>query len=75
MEILRKRYFKANKRDKSLILDKYCKNTGEERKYVIKRFNYIKVLHLLIELRHPTRRVALQKEKDILLSKYEKRIM
>ncbi len=40
METLRARYFKADKKSKSLILDEYCKNTGEERKYVIKKFNY-----------------------------------
>lgn len=40
METLRERYFKANKKGKSLILNEYCKNTGEDRKYVIKKFNY-----------------------------------
>jgi len=40
METLREKYFKANKKDKSKILDEYCKNTKQNRKYVIKKFNY-----------------------------------
>jgi DNA-binding sugar fermentation-stimulating protein len=40
METLREKYFKANKKGKSKILDEYCENTGENRKYAIKKFNY-----------------------------------
>ena len=40
METLRKRYLKADKREKGKILDEYCRNTGQERKYVIKKFRY-----------------------------------
>ena len=40
METLREKYFKANKKEKGKILDEYCKNTGQDRKYVIKKFNY-----------------------------------
>ncbi|MFH1233201.1 MAG: hypothetical protein V1649_00935 [Patescibacteria group bacterium] len=38
METLRKRYFKASKKEKGKILNEYCGNTKQERKYVIKRF-------------------------------------
>ena len=40
METLREKYFKANKKEKGLILDEYCRNTGQDRKYAIKKFNY-----------------------------------
>lgn len=40
METLREKYLKANKKEKGRILDEYCKNTGQERKYVIKKFRY-----------------------------------
>lgn len=40
MEILRERYLKASKKEKGGILDEYCQNTGQERKYVIKKFRY-----------------------------------
>lgn len=40
MEILRERYLKSNKKGKGEILDEYCNNTGQERKYVIKKFRY-----------------------------------
>jgi hypothetical protein len=40
METLREKYFKADKKGKSKILDEYCENTGENRKYAIKKFNY-----------------------------------
>ncbi len=40
MDTLREGYFKASKREKGKILDEYCRNTGQERKYVIKKFNY-----------------------------------
>jgi len=40
METLRERYLKGNKKEKGKILDEYCRNTGEERKYAIKKFRY-----------------------------------
>lgn len=40
MEALRTRYKKAKKGEKGKILDEYCLNTGEERKYAIKKFGY-----------------------------------
>ena len=40
METLRGKYFKANKKEKGRILDEYCRNTKQDRKYVIKKFNY-----------------------------------
>jgi hypothetical protein len=40
MATVREKYFKADKKGKSNILDEYCVNTGENRKYAIKKFNY-----------------------------------
>lgn len=40
METLREKYFKADRKDKGKILDEYCENSKEERKYAIKKFNY-----------------------------------
>ncbi len=40
METLRKRYLGGSKKEKGRILDEYCKNTGQERKYAIKKFRY-----------------------------------
>lgn len=40
MDTLREKYLKANKQGKGKILDEYCKNTGQERKYVSKKFRY-----------------------------------
>jgi hypothetical protein len=40
MKTLREEYLSSNKENKGRILDEYCKNTGQERKYVIKRFRY-----------------------------------
>ncbi len=40
MKTLREKYFKADKKEKGLILDEYCRNTGQDRKYAIKKFNY-----------------------------------
>lgn len=38
--VLRKRYFAASrKREKTQILDEYCRNTGQNRKYVIRKIN------------------------------------
>jgi predicted transcriptional regulator len=40
METLRERYFKAGKKEKGSILNEYCRNTKQDRKYAIKKFNY-----------------------------------
>ena len=40
METLREKYLKAGKKEKGRILDEFCRNTGQERKYVIKKFRY-----------------------------------
>jgi len=40
METLKERYFKANKKEKGEILNEYCRNTKQERKHAIKKFNY-----------------------------------
>ena len=40
METLRERYLSGNKEEKGKILDEYCNNTGQERKYIIKKFRY-----------------------------------
>jgi len=41
MATLRETYLQAtSKKDKSRILDEYCRNTGQERKYAIKKFRY-----------------------------------
>lgn len=38
METLRETYLRGSKKEKSEILDEYCRNTSMDRKYVIKRF-------------------------------------
>ena len=40
MDTLREGYFKANKKEKGEILNEYCRNTKQDRKYAIKKFNY-----------------------------------
>lgn len=40
METLRERYLKGSKKRKGEILDEYCRNTGQERRYVGKKFRY-----------------------------------
>jgi len=40
METLRERYLKADKKEKGKILDEYCRNTNQDRKYVSKKFRY-----------------------------------
>jgi hypothetical protein len=40
MDTLREKYFKGSKKEKGALLDEYCRNTGQERKYVSKKFNY-----------------------------------
>jgi len=38
LKVLRERYLKAEaKKEKTEILDEYCRNTGQARKYVIRR--------------------------------------
>lgn len=44
METLREEYLRGNKKEKGRILDEYCKNTKQERKYAIKKFRYKVVL-------------------------------
>ena len=40
LKVLQDRYFKAkSRREKSSILDEYCQNTGQNRKYVIRKIN------------------------------------
>jgi len=40
LKVLQDRYFKAkSKKEKSSILDEYCQNTGQNRKYVIRKIN------------------------------------
>ena len=40
MKTLRERYFVGSKKEKTEILNEYCKNTKEDRKHAIKKFNY-----------------------------------
>jgi len=40
MQTLRERYLNANKKEKTNILNEYCRNTGQDRKYSIKKFRY-----------------------------------
>ena len=40
MKTLRERYFMGSKKEKTKILNEYCRNTKEDRKYAIKKFNY-----------------------------------
>lgn len=40
METLRENYLGATKKEKGRILDEYCRNTGQDRKYSIKKFRY-----------------------------------
>lgn len=40
METIRETYFRASKKGKGRILDEYCRNTGQNRKYVIKKLRY-----------------------------------
>jgi len=39
LQTLLERYLKTRKRQKGSILDEYCRNTGQNRKYVIRRIN------------------------------------
>lgn len=40
MDTLRERYFRGTKKEKGEILDEYCRNTKQERKYACKKFTY-----------------------------------
>ena len=40
MQTLRAQYLRGSKKQKGAILDEYCKNTGQDRKYVIKKFRH-----------------------------------
>ena len=40
METLREKYLKASRKEKTEILDEYCRNTNQDRKYSIKKFRY-----------------------------------
>lgn len=40
METLREKYLSGSKKEKGVILDEFCRNTKQERKYVIKKFRY-----------------------------------
>ena len=40
METLRETYWKGNRKKKTEILDEYCRNTNQERKYAIKKFRF-----------------------------------
>jgi len=40
MQTLRERYLKGSKKEKTEILNEYCRNTGQDRKYSIKKFRY-----------------------------------
>ena len=41
LQVLQDRYFMAkSKKEKSLILDEYCRNTGQKRKYVVRKINH-----------------------------------
>jgi len=40
MQTLRERYLKSGKKEKTNILNEYCRNTGQDRKYSIKKFLY-----------------------------------
>jgi len=39
LKVLLGQYVKADRRNKGLLLDEYCKNTGQNRKYVIRKIN------------------------------------
>ncbi len=39
LKVLQERYLKASKKEKGKILDEYCRNTGQTRKYVIRKIN------------------------------------
>lgn len=39
LKLLQERYLKASKKGKGKIVDEYCRNTGQNRKYVIRKIN------------------------------------
>ena len=49
LQVLQDRYFMAkSKKEKSSILNEYCRNTGQKRKYVIRKINHYDFLLKLI---------------------------
>ena len=40
METIRERYLRGSKKEKGILLDEYCQNTGMDRKYIIKKLRY-----------------------------------
>ncbi len=40
LKVLMNQYVKADRRGKGLLLDEYCKNTGQNRKYAIRKINH-----------------------------------
>jgi len=41
LQVLQDKYFMAkSKKEKSSILDEYCRNTGQKRKYVVRKINH-----------------------------------
>lgn len=40
MDTIRERYLRGTKKEKGAILDEFCTNTGQDRKYVIKKLRY-----------------------------------
>jgi hypothetical protein len=40
METLRERYLQGSKKEKGMLLNEYCQNTGMDRKYAIKKLRY-----------------------------------
>lgn len=42
LKVLRERYLKVkNRKEKSQILDEYCRNTGQTRKYIIRKIKLV----------------------------------
>lgn len=53
MQTLQEKYLRASRKEKSIILDEYCRNTGQDRKYSIKKFRNKVRLKRLSEQRKP----------------------
>jgi hypothetical protein len=41
LQTLLSRYLRARKRQKGTILDEFCRNTGQNRKYVIRKISHL----------------------------------
>ena len=53
LKVLRERYLKAKaKKEETQILDEYCRNTGQARKYVIRKMQFGADLNRLKEWLH-----------------------